>query len=134
MEPRKLPLPKGDVQTFTPEERKSLTKPVLLSWALRFMSCAICGDRLTKGFCDDHIKPLSMGGTNEVLNRQPLCKGCHARKTADEAPLRAEADRMGGRRGSQWARRQKNGSKMESAPFYKHPTKKRTVGGGVVDR
>jgi len=32
----------------------------------------------------DHIVPLAQGGTNERSNLQPLCKSCHARKTALE--------------------------------------------------
>ncbi len=29
----------------------------------------------------DHIKPLSWGGTNEMINLQTLCKSCHENKT-----------------------------------------------------
>lgn len=40
----------------------------------------------------DHIKPLSQGGTDDESNLQPLCKQCHADKTAaDEGWTRAPA-------------------------------------------
>ena len=36
------------------------------------------------GHCD-HIKPRSLGGTDELRNLQWLCEPCHSRKTAREA-------------------------------------------------
>ena len=40
--------------------------------------CVICGKhkKLTK----DHIKPLSIGGTDYISNIQPLCRNCNSRK------------------------------------------------------
>ena len=32
----------------------------------------------------DHIKPLSIGGNNDISNLQILCKGCHNSKTRSE--------------------------------------------------
>lgn len=42
--------------------------------------CVHCGssDRLTR----DHIVPLSRGGTDHILNIQPLCRPCNAKKGA----------------------------------------------------
>ena len=110
--------------------RKKLTKAVLLSWAIRFMHCAICGDRLSNGFEDDHIIPVALGGSNDVLNRQPLCSGCHSIKTKDDIQRIAKAKRQGGETG-QYARRKKNGSKMQSRPFDKRYRKKMN---GEVER
>ena len=40
----------------------------------------ICGERATE---IDHIIELASGGTNTLDNLQPLCKPCHAIKTAN---------------------------------------------------
>lgn len=32
----------------------------------------------------DHIVPLAMGGAEDASNLQPLCRDCHAEKTAGE--------------------------------------------------
>ena len=127
---------------ITPEARKGLTMPVLLSWCLRFMHCAICGDRLVNGFRDDHIKPLSMGGDNSPANRQPLCPPCHSRKTNAEAPIRAKADRQGGRKGQYARRKRRGGSSIPSHvnglqsrnTLKKNPALKRGLDGKVRAR
>jgi len=36
----------------------------------------------------DHILPLSLGGTNDRNNLQPICRECHERKTAKENSYR----------------------------------------------
>ena len=43
--------------------------------------CAGCGERLGK-FHRDHIMPLALGGSNDAINIQLLCKPCNLRKHA----------------------------------------------------
>jgi hypothetical protein len=55
-------------------------------------TCGICGlvgqgeshSEKIKGFEIDHIKPLSAGGLDHILNLQLLCKECHYDKTNEE--------------------------------------------------
>jgi hypothetical protein len=47
--------------------------------------CADCRiDLVDREFQIDHKTPLASGGKNSVENLQPLCKSCHAKKTAKE--------------------------------------------------
>lgn len=125
------------------EKRRTPNLPDYVSMLIRFGSClgwsrwgmsVQCGKPLYSVDVEfDHDLPLWAGGKNEPENFIPLCSDCHALKTKIEAPIRAKADRQAGRKG-QVARRKKNGSKMQSQGFYKHPKKKRTIGGKVVNR
>ena len=82
-----------------PEERERLTKK---QWTELFMRqngrCPKCDQRLElKGsneVIDEHLQPLSMGGSNELLNRQLWCKPCSTVKTSAEAPVRAKSNRV----------------------------------------
>lgn len=44
--------------------------------------CRSCGAAANEV---DHIRPRSMGGTDDLDNLQPLCKPCHSRKTLKES-------------------------------------------------
>jgi len=48
--------------------------------------CLACGrkDKLSA----DHVKPLCLGGTNEISNIQPLCLRCNFKKNAKEIDYR----------------------------------------------
>jgi len=41
-------------------------------------NCRVCGEPAT---VVDHIRPLRQGGTHDLANLRPLCKGCHDRHT-----------------------------------------------------
>ena len=48
--------------------------------------CVYCG-RYMKRLTQDHVIPLSKGGTNTIENIVPACKSCNCRKHANPAPL-----------------------------------------------
>lgn len=61
--------------------------------------CQIQGPNCTGvGNLDDHIVPLSLGGSNALGNRQAACKPCHDAKTAREAAAAATASRAKAKR------------------------------------
>jgi 5-methylcytosine-specific restriction endonuclease McrA len=55
--------------------------------------CLVCGT--TERLACDHIWPLSLGGSNDLDNLQPLCRGCNSRKNTSIADYRLFA-RHGG--------------------------------------
>jgi 5-methylcytosine-specific restriction endonuclease McrA len=74
----------GSGGSHTPEEWKELKE-------FYKYTCLMCGRiepeiNLTK----DHVIPISLGGTNEILNLQPLCKSCNSRKHARHIDLRGD--------------------------------------------
>lgn len=63
--------------------------------------CHLCGLRIDapkQRWEVEHVKPLSMGGTDDAANLRPAHVECHAEKTAAEAAPRAKADRAGAKR------------------------------------
>lgn len=84
-----------------PEDRNRLTRKQIADLFLaQDGKCKICGQRLlVKGhlpveFIDEHLDPLSMGGTNDLSNRALVCKPCAKVKTSAEAPIRAKSNRI----------------------------------------
>lgn len=60
--------------------------------------CHLCGlriDALKQAWEVEHVKPLSMGGTDTDANLKPAHIHCHKEKSAEEAAPRAKADRAG---------------------------------------
>lgn len=51
-------------------------------------ACACCG--LVTHLTIDHVKPLSLGGSNTIDNVQPLCIRCNGLKHAREIDFRSE--------------------------------------------
>jgi hypothetical protein len=44
--------------------------------------CAICKNKLPTKFHRDHVIPIALGGSNDILNIQILCPSCNLRKGA----------------------------------------------------
>lgn len=79
--------------------------------------CHLCGLRIDapkQRWEVEHVKPLSMGGTDDRANLRPAHVECHAEKTAGEAAPRAKADRAGAKRLGI-----RNPVKIQSAGFAK---------------
>lgn len=83
-----------------PEERERLTKKQIKELFLRQDGrCVFCTQSLqVKGhmpveFIDEHMIPLSIGGSNALENRALLCKPCAGTKTKVEATERAKGNR-----------------------------------------
>lgn len=46
--------------------------------------CSQCGMILSASYEIDHIKPLYMGGSNEIGNLTAMCRNCHGNKTLSD--------------------------------------------------
>lgn len=66
-------------------ERKREAGGVLTAaeWRKMLVDCSnrcLCCGKYDEHLEADHVVPLSLGGTNNASNRQPLCKSCNAAK------------------------------------------------------
>lgn len=70
----------------------SHTHEEFLGLILRFDNyCPACGSKFaTVDFTEDHIVPLSCGGSDNISNIQPLCHSCNSRKRNRTKDYRAE--------------------------------------------
>ena len=70
----------------------SHTREEFLELVLRFDNfCPACGERFaTSDFTEDHIVPLSCGGSNNISNIQPLCHPCNSGKRNKTKNYRTE--------------------------------------------
>lgn len=87
--------------------------------------CYLCGEKVAAGERWDVEHKTAWGlafdDTDENLAVAHAERPeCHPAKTKEDVPRIAKAKAQGGETG-QWARRQKNGSKMKSRPFPKGP-------------
>lgn len=47
--------------------------------------CAICGSKLGHHqYHIDHKKPMALGGSDTLRNKQALCPNCHHKKTQED--------------------------------------------------
>lgn len=77
--------------------RRSITKAMRIRIFDRASGvCYLCGQKIHVGqrWDVEHQRPISMGGADEETNMAPAHVDCHAVKTAEEATLRAKADRQ----------------------------------------
>ena len=63
--------------SFTPEQITEL-------YSKQSGCCANCGTKLGKRFHRDHKMPLSLGGSNDIMNIELLCQSCNQRKHAKD--------------------------------------------------
>jgi 5-methylcytosine-specific restriction endonuclease McrA len=65
--------------------RKPLTPTQRLQLFERFGGrCYRCHQKILGSFIDEHIKPLALGGSNDLDNRAPACPKCAEEKTRTE--------------------------------------------------
>lgn len=88
--------------------------------------CELCGLKIIDLDYDiEHRIPWAVSHDDSDGNLYPAHRPCHDAKTAGtDAPYIAKAKAMAGETG-QWARRQKNGSRLKSAGFQKGGPKRK---------
>jgi 5-methylcytosine-specific restriction endonuclease McrA len=75
----------GRRQPLTPRQRLAL-------YEAHGGICCICGNRIIGGrWVDEHVRPLSLGGSNDVDNRAPAHERCAQEKTRDDLRRLAKA-------------------------------------------
>lgn len=76
-------------RSYSPKAKPTRSTPDYKDTIIKFKSkrdkCCRCGS--TKNIEIDHVIPLAVGGTTDDINLQPLCRECHAMKTAYERTI-----------------------------------------------
>jgi len=114
-------IPEPDRSTV---KRKPLTRKQRAELALAqggICGCGECGEKLDQreGIIDEHLDPLGLTGTNDLVNRSMWRKPCSDAKTQGlDMPRIVKAKAQAGETG-QYARRQKNGAQIKSRGFEK---------------
>lgn len=109
LRPRELP---------KPGPRQPLSK---FDFATLFLDqggkCYICGGKLVRGqIVDEHVVPretLPADRCDDMENRRLACKACAKAKTVEDQAVIAKGRRLRGERGSQYAKRKANGSRIK---------------------
>jgi len=75
------------------EANKAISEPVLRGQLLMAFGnrCNHCGS--SSELTVDHIKPVLLGGSNDISNLQILCRSCNSRKGARFNPDTAEVSK-----------------------------------------
>lgn len=121
-------------------ERKQLNRMEFAYLALEqggICGCG-CGATLTfldpRSVTDEHIKPLSMGGTNDLINRSLWTTPCARAKTSGEAPILAKCKRLAGETGVNRKRKEIPSRGFQSPPpNYSHFGKRGPSNVKVID-
>lgn len=110
--------------------RKAIPKRLKAeAWEEADGRCQACGITLHSGdFAYDHIKPVALGGKNELSNIQVLCDPCHLIKTNDDCDQINKADRQARRSGRQKPGKQKQ--KIQGGGFRRW----RKFNGDIVEK
>lgn len=111
-------------------DRKRLTYRQKCELLAEHALCPSCGEPYGGHVEFDHVQALCLMGADVAGNLQPLCRSCHAKKTASDAGKRAKADRQGGRTGQQARRaaRTAAGDARGALPGTKRSRFKRRLG------
>jgi hypothetical protein len=80
------------------EPQRWMNREVIPEWAKKALSarergkCALCSADISAELEDDthidHIVPLYLGGSNDLVNLQMLCKQCNLRKSKRQMKVR----------------------------------------------
>jgi hypothetical protein len=80
------------------QPEKWIERQAIPTWAIRAViardrgACAECGINISTELAAnpqiDHIVPLAIGGTNDLMNLQLLCKSCNSQKGKKPVPVR----------------------------------------------
>ena len=66
-------------------------------WDRQDGKCAMCGKKLGRHYHIDHKKPIALGGSDTLRNKQLLCPECHMKKTRqDRLKISKAKKRKGG--------------------------------------
>lgn len=125
----------ADALPFDPTAPKVLPKPgprrplSKFDFANLFLQqggkCYICSGKLVRGqIIDEHVVPretLPAERADAMENRRLACKACAKAKTVGDQAVIAKGRAVRGERGSQRAKREKNGSRLKSPGFQQRP-------------